>query len=36
MPAELAKSTYPAGDGHRLYYGEILAAYADPDARKRL
>jgi flavin reductase (DIM6/NTAB) family NADH-FMN oxidoreductase RutF len=36
MPAELAKSTYPAGDVHRFYYGEILAAYADLDARQRL
>lgn len=29
-------SSYPAGDYHRLYFGEILAAYADPDARARI
>jgi len=27
---------YPKGDYHRVYYGEILAAYADEDARSRI
>ena len=36
MPTELAKMAYPTGDKHRLYYGEIVAAYADTDAKKKL
>jgi len=40
IPDELAKEivsgAYPKGDFHRLYFGEILAAYADEDARERL
>jgi len=27
---------YPAGDFHRIYFGEIVAAYADEDATQRL
>jgi len=27
---------YPAGDFHRMYFGEIVAAYADQDAANRL
>lgn len=27
---------YPSGDLHRVYYGEILDVYADPDAEERL
>jgi flavin reductase (DIM6/NTAB) family NADH-FMN oxidoreductase RutF len=27
---------YPAGDFHRIYFGEIVAAYADEDAAQRL
>ena len=27
---------YPAGDFHRVYFGEIVAAYADEDAAARL
>ena len=29
---EVAQSAYRSGDYHRLYYGEILAGYANPDA----
>ena len=27
---------YPAGDFHRVYFGEIVAAYAEKDAAQRL
>ena len=27
---------YPEGDYHRIYFGEIVAAYADEDAKERL
>jgi flavin reductase (DIM6/NTAB) family NADH-FMN oxidoreductase RutF len=27
---------YPAGDFHRVYFGEIVAAYADENAAQRL
>ena len=27
---------YAAGDFHRVYFGEIVAAYADEDAARRL
>jgi flavin reductase (DIM6/NTAB) family NADH-FMN oxidoreductase RutF len=36
MPEALAKMAYPGGDGHRLYYGQIVATYADDDAIRRL
>ena len=29
-------SAYPAGDYHRIYFGEISTAYADPDPRERI
>ena len=39
-PAALAQTVheqfYSAGDFHRVYYGEIVATYADADARQRL
>ncbi len=28
--------SYPSGDFHRVYFGEIVAAYADEDAAQRL
>jgi len=36
MPPNIVQLAYPDGDRHRLYYGEILAVYADPDASGRL
>ncbi len=27
---------YARGDYHRVYFGEIVATYADPDAARRL
>ena len=40
VPAELAPEVraacYPQGDFHRVYFGEVLAAYADADARERV
>lgn len=40
VPAQLDRaiqvSAYPAGDFHRLYFGEIVAAYADEDVAQRL
>jgi hypothetical protein len=27
---------YVSGDFHRVYFGKILAAYAEPDAMERL
>ena len=40
VPAALAQAildeSYPAGDFHRVYFGEIVAAYADRDAADRL
>ncbi|MFQ5808058.1 MAG: flavin reductase family protein [Armatimonadota bacterium] len=40
LPAELAPAigdrAYPQGDFHTIYFGEILAAYADEDAAERL
>jgi len=39
-PAALAQAVreefYPGGDFHRVYFGEIVAAYADEDAGTRL
>jgi len=38
IPGELAEeihnSAYPQGNYHRIYFGEILAVYADTDAKK--
>ena len=40
VPAALAQAVreeaYPGGDFHRIYFGEIVAAYADEDAGLRL
>ncbi len=40
VPAALAQAVreeaYASGDFHRIYFGEIVAAYADEDARQRL
>ena len=40
MPEALAQAVreefYPSGDFHRVYFGEIVAAYADEDANARL
>ena len=35
LSAEIAESCYPAGDYHRVYFGEILAAHADEDFEER-
>ena len=40
IPANLApdivKSFYGSGDFHRVYFGEVVAAYATPDAHQKL
>ncbi|MBZ5671484.1 MAG: flavin reductase family protein [Acidobacteriia bacterium] len=40
VPETLAQAVreeaYPGGDFHRIYFGEIVAAYADEDAAQRL
>jgi len=36
LAPEIAGSAYGGGDFHRLYFGEVLAAYAAADARERL
>ena len=40
VPEALAQAVlddaYPNGDFHRIYFGEIVAAYADEDAAARL
>ena len=36
MAQAVLDDAYPAGDFHRLYFGEIVAAYADEDAAQRL
>ena len=33
---EIRAGAYPQGDFHRIYFGEILAVYADADAKERL
>lgn len=33
---EIIAAAYPQGDFHRVYFGEVLAAYAEADARERL
>ena len=35
VPA-VREEAYPSGDFHRIYFGEIVAAYADEDASLRL
>ncbi len=36
LAAEIVSSAYPQGNFHRIYFGEIMACYAEPDARQRL
>lgn len=31
LDPEIKRSAYPRGDYHRIYFGEILATYADPE-----
>ena len=33
---EILRSSYPSGNYHALYFGEVLAAYADQDAKGQL
>ena len=33
---DVQETAYPHGDYHRVYFGQILAAYADEDAARRL
>lgn len=32
FPERIIERAYPQGDFHRVYFGEILACYADPEA----
>ena len=34
--AQAVQEFYAQGDYHRVYFGEIVAVYADEDAAKRL
>ena len=36
LPQAILDDAYPQDDFHRIYYGEIVAAYADPNAADRL
>ena len=36
LAADIKVSAYEDGDYHRIYFGEVLAAYAVPDAREKL
>jgi flavin reductase (DIM6/NTAB) family NADH-FMN oxidoreductase RutF len=36
LSPQIKSSAYPSGDFHRVYFGEILAVYADEDARERI
>ncbi len=36
LTEEIRNSAYRQGNFHRIYFGEILAVYADVDAKKRL
>jgi flavin reductase (DIM6/NTAB) family NADH-FMN oxidoreductase RutF len=36
LSPDILAASYPHGDFHRVYFGEVLAAYADADARERL
>jgi len=36
LDKEIISSAYPQGDFHRIYYGRILATYADENAVKKL
>ncbi|MBI3921701.1 MAG: flavin reductase family protein [Armatimonadetes bacterium] len=33
LPAEILESAYPGGNYHTVYFGEILAVHADPEAK---
>ena len=35
LSSDIVASAYPAGDYHRLYFGEVLACHADPDFEER-
>jgi flavin reductase (DIM6/NTAB) family NADH-FMN oxidoreductase RutF len=36
LAADIKASAYEGGDYHRIFFGEVLAAYATPDAREKL
>lgn len=36
LAPEIRTGAYPKGDFHRIYFGEVLAVYADADAEERL
>ena len=36
LAEEILGSAYRQGDFHRIYFGEILAVYADADAKNKL
>ncbi|GAI27467.1 unnamed protein product, partial [marine sediment metagenome] len=36
LTEDIRNSAYRQGDFHRIYFGKILAVYADADAKKRL
>ena len=36
LAGDITRSSYPGGDFHTLYYGEILSVYASPNAREKL
>lgn len=36
LSPQIKSSAYPMGDFHRVYFGEILAVYADENARERI
>lgn len=36
LPSEVLSTFYPRGDYHTLYFGEVLACYADEDAENKL
>jgi flavin reductase (DIM6/NTAB) family NADH-FMN oxidoreductase RutF len=36
LAPDIISSCYKTGDFHRLYFGEILAVYAEPDVRERV
>ncbi len=36
LASEIVASAYPNGDFHRVYHGEVVAAYADEDACERI
>jgi len=36
LSPDIKSSCYASGDYHRIYFGEILAVYAEPDARSRV